>query len=72
MANLQIPRNLIDRIPAHLREALLAVLEETEETQQSFNVFMDFSAKDAERHVQEIIVLKTQISAAVDPGDERR
>jgi len=72
MANLQIPRNLIDRIPAHLREALLAVLEETEETQQSFNVFMDVSAKDAERHVQEIIFLKTQISAAVDPGDERR
>lgn len=61
MANLRIPRNLIDRIPADLRAELLAVLEEADQTEHSFAVFMDFSAKDAERRVQEIIFLETQI-----------
>lgn len=60
-ANRNILRNSLDRIPTDLRDKLLSVLEETEQTQQSFNVFMDFSAKDAERHVQEIIFMETQI-----------
>lgn len=56
-----ILRNSIEQIPADLRTKLLCVLEEAGQTDQSFNVFMEFSARDAERHVQEIIFLETQI-----------
>lgn len=60
-ADRTILRDSIDQIPLGLRTKLLAVLEETEETQQSFSVFMEFSAKDAERHVQEVMFLEGQI-----------
>ena len=62
----QVLRNSIDQITKSLPTSVnrfLPFLEDTEQTKQSLDVFMDFSAKDAERHVQEAIFWRRKSGA---------
>jgi hypothetical protein len=64
-ANRKHLRNAIDRIPADLREKFLSVIDWAERTEQWSDVIIEGSAKDAVRHIAEIMFLEAQILVLV-------
>jgi hypothetical protein len=58
-------RNAIDQIPVDLREKFLSVIAWAENTQEWSDVIIDGTAKDATRHIDEIMFLEAQIKGLI-------
>jgi uncharacterized Fe-S cluster-containing MiaB family protein len=50
-----------DRIPTDLREKVLEIVKFAEETQKSYDLIVDVTARDAERRIHDIMFLEAQI-----------
>lgn len=54
-----------DRIPTDLRERVLEIVKFAEETQKSYDLIVDVTAKDAERRIHDIMFLESEIKSLI-------
>lgn len=62
----QYVRAHADKIPADIREKVLAAIENAEETEKWNCVLVSGWAKESEKHIAEIAFLKVEIKGLVD------